>query len=79
MGRRPAGADYTAFTDTLIVFPCGASDGDAQLVTIEVLDDALVEGRETVVLGITNLSRGQTTTGEPSLRGRAEYLFALGL
>ena len=51
-GTAASGADYTGFGTQNVVFPAGSIDGDTQSVTLDVLDDLLVEGSETANLRI---------------------------
>jgi hypothetical protein len=41
-----AGNDYTYVTPTQVTFPIGSVDGATQTVSVNILDDALVEGDE---------------------------------
>ncbi|WP_180272386.1 Calx-beta domain-containing protein, partial [Maribacter sp. 4U21] len=46
--------DYTvANTDTFVTFPAGTLSGDTQLVTINIVDDMLIEATETLDIALT--------------------------
>jgi PKD repeat protein len=53
-------ADYTYTTTTLTWLP---TDSTTKTVTLNILDDAITEGNETVVLAIQNLNSGTITNG----------------
>ena len=56
-GSAMAGADYAALAvDASVTFPVGAVNGDVQTAGIVVTDDALVEGSETIILGLGTVS-----------------------
>jgi hypothetical protein len=57
-GSATSGADYTAFPSQPVTFPTGSVDGATQTVGIHVLDDAIIEGDETVVLALSAPSAG---------------------
>ena len=58
-GTATADADYEALAvPTTVTFPAGSVNGDTQTVSLKVLDDRLVEGPETVVLQLTNVTGG---------------------
>ena len=49
--------DYTvATTGTSVSFPAGTSDGDTQVVTINIVDDALLEATEDLRILLSNIS-----------------------
>ena len=49
--------DYTVTTTgTSVSFPAGTSDGDAQVVTINIVDDALLEATEDLDILLSNIS-----------------------
>ena len=56
-GSAAGGSDYTPFPTRTIVFPEGSTDGDSQMVQLEVLEDTDIEGDETVILQLTNFYR----------------------
>ncbi|AZQ57488.1 T9SS type B sorting domain-containing protein [Maribacter sp. MJ134] len=46
--------DYTvANTDTFVTFPAGTATGDTQLVTINIVDDTIIENTETMDIALT--------------------------
>lgn len=55
-GTATSGSDYTALTGLTVTFDNGAGDGATKSVSIAVLNDALVEGNETLVVGLSSLS-----------------------
>ena len=65
-GSATGGTDYAAFGTQSVSFPAGATHGTTDTVELTPLNDALVEGHETVNLGLQNLSStlaGQATLG----------------
>ncbi len=57
MALPPIPDDYTvATTGTSVSFPAGTSDGDAQVVTINIVDDALLEATEDLDILLSNIS-----------------------
>ncbi|WP_164721412.1 Calx-beta domain-containing protein [Maribacter sp. MJ134] len=49
--------DYTvANTDTFVTFPAGTATGDTQLVTINIVDDAILEANEDLNITLSNIS-----------------------
>jgi hypothetical protein len=58
-GTATSGADYAAFAPVTVTFLTGALEGATQTVTLDPLDDSLVDGTsETVRLRLQNPSRG---------------------
>ena len=57
-GSATSGSDYTAFPPQAVAFPAGSVDGATQTVGVHVLDDATIEGDETVVLALSAPSAG---------------------
>lgn len=60
-GTATSGADYTAFVPVTLTFvdaPFVAGTTYTQTITLDILDDTLTEGVETVDLGITGISGG---------------------
>ena len=53
-----AGEDYSAFGPQLMTFPAGSSSGSQQMVTVTVLDDAVAEGPETIMLQLQSTGSG---------------------
>mgnify|MGYP007107459936 FL=1 len=53
-GTATAGSDYSSFGTQLVTIAIGAVDGDLFPVTLDVLDDALPEGSETVSLDLVS-------------------------
>ena len=54
-GSASVGSDYSAIGSPIsFVFPAGASDGDSQLQTITILDDATAEANETINLRLSS-------------------------
>ena len=53
-GTASSGADYTAFGTQMVTLPVGTATGDTQPVSLDVLDDLLLEGDESVHLELTN-------------------------
>jgi len=51
-GSATSGVDYAAFAQQAITFPAGSADGATTSVSLAVLDDALAEVDETVVLAL---------------------------
>ncbi len=51
-GTATAGTDYTASASTAI-FPASAQNGDSIIVTYTIVDDALIESSETIIVGFT--------------------------
>ncbi|MCA8920724.1 MAG: PD40 domain-containing protein [Planctomycetes bacterium] len=64
-GSAAGGADYASFPTTPLGFGPGSGDGDTQTVSVTPLADDLVEGPETVLLGLQNPS-GPVSLGTPS-------------
>ncbi|MFC1708391.1 Calx-beta domain-containing protein, partial [Planctomycetota bacterium] len=56
-GTAAAGSDYTAVSK-VVTFAAGSSAGATEKVSLDVLADTLVEGNETIVLGLKNPSAG---------------------
>src|SRR5262245_29934152 len=62
-GTATSAADYAAFAPVTLTFPAGSVDGDSQTVTLDPLDDSLVDGMsETVRLRLQNGTGAGTTT-----------------
>ncbi len=62
-GTASSGTDYTALANPVVVtFPIGSANNATQNVAIPVLTDLIVEGNETVNLGLSNPS-GNATLG----------------
>ncbi|MBI4578938.1 MAG: hypothetical protein HY718_04495, partial [Planctomycetes bacterium] len=58
-GTATVGADYTALAvPTTVTFPAGSVNGDTQAVDVILADDPIVEGPETIRLGLTNATGG---------------------
>lgn len=57
-GSATSGADYVAFGVQSVGFPAGSADGATWSVTVEVIDDDVVELDETVVLTLGGASAG---------------------
>ncbi len=60
-GTATAGADYTALSGTVTVL-AGATTAT---IPIPILDDAVVEGPETVIVTLTSITSGLATLGAP--------------
>jgi hypothetical protein len=58
-GTATSGADFTALSGTVTIL-AGATTAT---ITIPVIDDALVEGPETVIVTLTSITSGQATLG----------------
>jgi fimbrial isopeptide formation D2 family protein len=55
-GSATSATDYSALgAPVTLVFPPGAVDGDTQVVSIVLTDDALIEGSETIDLRLSNI------------------------
>lgn len=52
LGTATSGTDYTAPGAT-VTFPASAQNGDSIMVTYTITDDVLVEGNETILVGIS--------------------------
>jgi VCBS repeat-containing protein len=63
-GTASSGTDYN-FSTTTVSFFAGASSGAHELVLLQVLDDQVIEGDETVQLGLTDIV-GPATIGAPA-------------
>lgn len=63
-GTAWGGSDFTVVAPTTLTFAAGETE---KIVTTAVLPDAVVEGSETVLLGISDVSRGQVLTSSASL------------
>jgi hypothetical protein len=67
-GTAVSGVNYQAFAPLLITFPKGSQTGDAATVTLNILNDNLLNGNKTVVLqlsapsGLAGLSSPSTHT-----------------
>ncbi|PIB29819.1 Calx-beta domain-containing protein [Maribacter sp. 4G9] len=49
--------DYTVATvGTLVTFPAGTANGDTQVVTINIVDDMIIEGMENLDITLSNIS-----------------------
>ena len=57
-GAATSGVDYTAFPPTMITFPAGSVNGALSTVQISVGADTLLEGPETLMLGLANPTGG---------------------
>ena len=55
-GSATSGSDYTATLTGQVSFPANTINGDQQVVTITVTDDAIIEGDEDLSITLTNLS-----------------------
>jgi hypothetical protein len=58
-GTATAGADYVAFAPATVTFAPGET---RKVIGVNLLDDALLEGNETLILGLQNASAGAITT-----------------
>ncbi|MBT4514201.1 MAG: hypothetical protein HOC77_03795, partial [Chloroflexi bacterium] len=54
IGTAGSGVDYAAFSTQTLVFPAGSPSGTLQSVILSPLDDLLLEGDETLRLGLVN-------------------------
>src|SRR5262249_46839964 len=61
-GSATAGLDYAAVSGTLI---WAAGDSSSKTFTVPILEDALVEGNETIALSLSSVSGG-ATIGTPA-------------
>ncbi|RFM31935.1 Calx-beta domain-containing protein, partial [Chitinophaga silvisoli] len=57
-GTATAGTDYTALTGSVII-PAGSNNAS---ITVNVIDDQLIEGSETVILTLTDVTKTATLT-----------------
>ena len=56
-GSATAPDDYTVATaDTSVTFPAGTQDGDIQVVTVNIVNDDLIEGDENLSISLSNVS-----------------------
>ncbi|MFT5126610.1 MAG: fimbrial isopeptide formation D2 family protein, partial [Rhodothermales bacterium] len=62
-GSASSATDYTAVSSTTFTFSAGTGSGQSRSVSVPVLDDAFVEGNETVLLDLANIS-GPATLGD---------------
>ncbi len=69
-GTATAGTDYT-FAPQTLVFPIG--DTTAQVATLALLDDAAVEGPETVLLALTGTAERFTLTIQDNDTSRVQF------
>ena len=53
-GAATSDADYVAFTPRTLTFPAGSHDGDTRSIELEILDDGILEGEETIELELVN-------------------------
>jgi len=60
----PGTADYDTVGTVTVTFPTGSADGATQDVDVTVNDDALVEGNETVELGLRNVVGAASLGGQ---------------
>ncbi len=63
LGSATSGSDYAAFPAQTVTFPIGSVDGDVQSVGVDILDDAVSEGDETIVLALDAVSGAGATLG----------------
>ena len=63
-GTAWGGSDFTVVAPTTLTFAAGETE---KIVTTAVLPDAVVEGAESVLLGISDVSRGQVLTSSAGL------------
>ncbi|MES2791602.1 MAG: Calx-beta domain-containing protein, partial [Planctomycetota bacterium] len=61
-GSASSGDDYSSFGTQTVTFNGGAATGATQNATLDVLEDVLLEGSETVGLALGNLGAGGTAT-----------------
>lgn len=69
-GNSVSGLDYSAIGTQTVTFSAGASNGATQTIAIDVSNDPLVEGNETLSLTLQNISSsldGQATLGNSSV------------
>jgi len=59
-GSALVGVDYASFATTTVTFNAGALDGATQTITMQVIDDAIVETNESVRFGMTSLATSTT-------------------
>jgi hypothetical protein len=57
-GTATAGTDYATLAPQTIAFPAGSANGSLRNVSINVIDDAVADGDETVVLALSAPSAG---------------------
>lgn len=65
-GTAARGADYAVIDAKTVTFAAGATNGASEIVSVIVLNDTLIEGNETVLLRLRNLSsvlNGQASLG----------------
>jgi len=56
-GTATSGADYIAFSPTLVTFPAGSASGTVQMVSLTLLDDNSIEGAdEQLELGLAGVT-----------------------
>ena len=53
-GTAKAGIDYSTFPQTTLTFPPGSVDGTTASIELNILENRLIEGNETVTLKLTN-------------------------
>ena len=63
-GAAASGNDHSTFGIQTVTFSAGSSDGATESVSLDVLDDALLEGDETVDLDLANVT-GPANLGNP--------------
>ncbi|MEM9378794.1 MAG: M12 family metallo-peptidase [Planctomycetota bacterium] len=61
-GSATSGADYASIDPVSVQFPAGTADGATRAVVIQVLDDADLEGPETVAVHLTGASMTEVVT-----------------
>ena len=71
-GTATSDADYTATISLSVTFAAGSISGATESALLGVLNDALVEGNETVILGLSNLNA--PLDGQASLAGESGTL-----
>jgi hypothetical protein len=65
-GAATSGSDYGVFGTQTVTFPAGSGNGATQPVTVDVLDDLLLEGDEDVDLQIDSVTGPGASIGAPS-------------